>query len=393
MTTRTMRNIFTHDFILASSVQFALAFVFSILLPTLPIYLSQSGSKEVEIGILTGILAVSSLILRPLVGRALLRTPEQTFVRAGAFLYAMTSAAYLFASPFWPFLAVRVFHGVGAAFASTALFTLIANISPEAHRGQSLSYFFLTFNFASAVAPPLGMFLINHFGFTVLFLVCLGLSLCALFIAQQLRRRHVSCLQDSSVKDGFLLNRKAFAPSIVNFFFFFTWGALSAFFPLYAISHGVNNPGFFFTTVAIMLILGRTLGGKIFDLWSREKIILPCLFAYIISMVILAFSKSLPMFILVGVIWGIGHAFFFPALVAYFLDRVGSAPGPAMGTFTAVMDLGWMLGPMMMGIILQVASYQIMFLCLALMGIINLNYFYFFAREKGRSVTHAHFCL
>ncbi len=382
MTTRTMQDIFTHDFILASSVQFTLAFVFSILLPTLPIYLSQSGSIEVEIGILTGILAVSSLILRPLVGRALLRTPEQTFVSAGALLYAITSAAYLFAFPFWPFLVVRVFHGVGVAFASTALFTLIANISPEAHRGQSLSYFFLTFNFASAVAPPLGMFVINQFGFTVLFLTCLGLSLCALALAQQLRRRLVPCLQDFSVKDGFLLGGKALAPSIVNFFFFFTWGALSAFFPLYAISHGVTNPGFFFTTVAIMLILGRTLGGKIFDLWAREKIILPCLFAYIISMVILAFSKSLPMFILVGVIWGIGHAFFFPASVAYFLDRVGSAPGPAMGTFTAVMDLGWMLGPVMMGIILQMASYQIMFLCLALMGIINLNYFYFFARKK-----------
>jgi MFS family permease len=383
MATQTMRNIVSRDFILASFVQFALAFVFSILIPTLPIYLSQSGSKELEIGVLIGVLAVSSLILRPLVGRALLKIPEQIFMTAGALLYAITSVAYLFTPPFWPFLIVRVFHGVGVAFASTALFTLIANISPEAHRGQSLSYFFLTYNFAGAVAPPLGMFLINQFSFTVLFLVCLGLSLGALFITHQLGRRKVAPLQDSSAEDGFLVSRKALAPSIINFFFFFTWGALTAFFPLYAINHGVANPGFFFTTVAVMLILGRTLGGKIFDLYSREKIILPCLFAYIISMIVLAFSETLPMFILVAVIWGIGHAFFFPSLVAYVLDRVGSSPGPAMGTFTAVMDLGWILGPVIMGIILHVASYQIMFLCLALMGIININYFYFFARKKG----------
>jgi MFS family permease len=378
-----MRNIFTRDFILASFVQFALAFVFSILFPTLPVYLSQSGSNEVEIGVLMGILAVSSLILRPLVGRALLRIPERLFMTAGALLYALTSVAYLFAPPFWPFLIVRVFQGIGVAFASTAIFTLIANISPEAHRGQSLSYFFLTYNFAGAVAPPLGMFLINHFGFTVLFLVCLGLSLCALFVTQLLGRRQVAPLQDSSVEDGFLLSRKALAPSIINFFFFFNWGALTAFFPLYAINYGVANPGFFFTTVATMLILGRTLGAKIFDLHSREKIILPCLFAGIISMGVLAFSTTLPMFIVVGVIWGIGHAFFFPSLVAYVLDRAGSSPGPAMGTFTAVMDLGWILGPVIMGIILHVASYQIMFLCLALMGIISINYFYFFARKKG----------
>ena len=383
MATQEMRNIFTRDFILASVVQFALAFSFSILLPTLPIYLSRSGSTEVEIGVLIGILAASSFVARPLVGRALLRIREQFFMTAGALLYAITSVAYLFTPPFWPFLIVRVFQGIGVAFASTALFTLIANISPEAHRGQSLGYFFLTYNFAGALAPPLGMFLINHFGFTTLFLICLSLSLCALLVTRLLGKREVPPLQDSSVEDGFLLSRKALAPSVINFFFFFTWGALTAFFPLYAINHGVTNPGFFFTTVAIMLILGRTLGAKILDLYSRERIILPCLFAYIISMGLLAFSKTLPMFILVAVIWGIGHAFLFPSLVAYVLDRVGSSPGPAMGTFTAVMDMGWVVGPMAMGIILHLASYQIMFLCLVLMGILNLNYFYFFAREKG----------
>ena len=383
MTTQAMRNIVSRDFILASAVQFAFAFVFSLLLPTLPIYLSQSGSNEVEIGVLTGIFAVSSLIVRPLVGRALLRIPEHIFMTTGALLYALTSVAYLFTPPFWPFLIVRVFQGIGAAFASTALYTLVANISPETHRGQSLSYFFLTYNFASAVAPPLGMFLINHFGFTVLFLVCLGLSLCALFVTRQLGTRPSRPLRESSVTDGFLLSRKALGPSIINFFFFFTWGALTVFFPLYAINHGVANPGFFFTTVAIILILSRTLGGKIFDLYSRDKIILPCLLACIISIAVLAFSKTLPMFILVALIWGIGHAFFFPSVVAYVLDRVGSSPGPAMGTFTAVMDLGWIRGPVVMGIILHVTNYQIMFFCLALMGIIDINYFYFFARKKG----------
>jgi MFS family permease len=301
----------------------------------------------------------------------------------GALLYAIISIAYLFAPPFWPFLVVRIFHGVGVALYSTASFTLVANISPEAHRGQSLSYFFLTYNFSIALAPPLGMFLINHFGFAILFMVCFALSLCALFAAHQLRRRYVLPLQDPSVEDGFLLSRKAFPPSMINFFHFFTWGVLTAFFPLYAIDHGVANPGFFFTTVASVLILDRLLGGKIFDLYSRERIILPCLFAYIISMFALAFSKTLPMFIVVAVIWGIGNAFFFPSLVAYVLDRVGSSPGPAMGTFTSVMDLGWILGPVIVGVILHVATYQIMFLCLALMGVININYFYFFVRKKA----------
>ena len=88
------------------------------------------------------------------------------------------------------------------------------------------------------------------------------------------------------------------------------------------------------------------------------------------------------MFILVAVIYGIGHAFLMPTLVVYTLDRVGSSPGPVMGTLTAINDLGQSLGPVIMGIILQLTNYPIMFFCLALTGVVNLNYFYFFVRKK-----------
>jgi MFS family permease len=258
---------------------------------------------------------------------------------------------------------------------------LIANISPVAHRGQSLGYFTLSFTISSALAPPLGMFLINHFSFPVLFLVCSGLSLCALFITHRLERRQIVPFQDDSTEDGFFFSRGALQPSVIGFFSFFIWGGLTAFFPLYAVNHGVANPGFFFTTTAIVLILSRSFGGKIVDLYGRENVILPCLLAYIISMTILAFSKTLPMFILVAVIYGIGPAFLTPALLANALDR-GGAPGPAMGTFYTITDLGVCLGPVLMGIVIDSTSYPIMFLCLALMALVDIGYFYFFVRRK-----------
>jgi len=378
----TPQKILSRDFILCFFAQFTFTSGFHLLIPTLPIYLSRLGSTEVEIGVLIGILGISSLVLRPFVGRALLKIPERNFMIAGAFLSALTSIAFLLASPFWPILMVRVLQGIGIAFFYTASVTLIANISPEAHRGQSLSYFYLAFNISFALAPSFGMFLINLFSFALLFLFCLGLSLCSLFLTTRLRKRQVEPLEDLSNQDESFLSREALPPAIMTFFAHIIWGALTAFFPLYALNQGVANPGFFFAAYAIVLILGRALGGKILDLYSREKVILPCLTTYIISMTILAFSKTLPMFIIVAVIWGIGNAFLMPSLVAYALDRAGSSRGPAMGTFTAIGDLGIGLGPVIMGIILRLTSYPTMFLCLALTGIINLNYFYFFVRKK-----------
>ena len=382
MTTQTIGKIFNRSFIIAFFAQFAMLSVFYLLIPTLPIYLSRLGSNEVEIGILIGIFMLSSVALRPFVGRALLKISEKTFMIGGALLLAFTSAAYLFALPFWPFLIVRLFQGIGFAFFHTASMTLIANISPEAHRGQSFSYFSLASNIAGALAPPLGIFFINHFSFTFLFLICSGLSLCSLFITHQLESRKVVTQEDSSNVSSSFLSRNVLPPSIVHSFSFFIWGALTAFFPLYAIHNGVTNPGIFYTTIAVMLVLGRSLGGKIFDLYRKERIILPCLTTFILSMLILAFSKTLPMFILVAVVWGIGFTFLSPSLIAYILDRAGTPSGPAMGTFTAISDLGLTLGPMIMGIVIHSTSYRIMFLCLALMGFINLNYFYFFVRRK-----------
>jgi MFS family permease len=172
----------------------------------------------------------------------------------------------------------------------------------------------------------------------------------------------------------------------MSFFFFFIWGALTAFFPLYAIHHGVENPGLFFTMLAVMLILSRVVGARLSDLYSSEKVILPCLITFILSMVVIAFSRTLPMFILAAVIWGIGHAYFYPALVVYVLERVGSSRGLAMGTLTALTDLGIFLGPVSMGVMIHFTSYPVMFLCLALIGVINLGYFYFFL--KGKRYSH-----
>src|SRR4030042_1328992 len=98
------QKILTRDFFLCFFSQVGFSAVFFTLTPTIPIYLSRLGSTEARIGILIGALSVSSLILRPLVGRALLKIPERSFMIAGTLIYAFSSMAYLIAKPFCPFV-------------------------------------------------------------------------------------------------------------------------------------------------------------------------------------------------------------------------------------------------------------------------------------------------
>jgi MFS family permease len=378
------REIFSRDFALNFAGHFPFAFAVTLLIPTIPIYLSRSGATDAEIGILVGGFSVSSLFIRPLVGRALLKLPERDFMVAGILLLGLSCIAYLFARPFWPFLIARAFQGMAFGLCVTATFTLVTRLSPEARRGQSLSYFFLAVNIPSAVAPPLGIVILDRSGFGVLLFVCAGLSLCSLLITLRLGRVKPVNAGSPPAQEQPFLSREAVPFSMLAFLANIIWGTLGAFFPLFALSQGVANPGLFFTALAITLILARGLGGQVLTLYARGRVILPCIASQIIAMALLAFSNTLPMFILVAVIWGMGAAFLFPTLIDYAVEVGGSSHGPAVATFMAFADLGMSLGPALMGIVLQATSYRTTFLALVAVGLIDLGYFYLAIVKKRR---------
>jgi predicted MFS family arabinose efflux permease len=227
------------------------------------------------------------------------------------------------------------------------------------------------------------MFLVNGSGFVILFLFCMGLSLCAAACSKFLKRpKETASGGESYRSDAFLIEKKIIVPAVSAFFYYFVLGSVMAFFSLYAIRRGMANPGYFFSAAALMTIAGRFLGGKILDAWSKEKTILTFTLTSMVAMVMLSFSRSLPMFIFVGLLWGTGVAFIFPVTITYAFDYANSSGGTAVSTFRVLTDLGMAAGPMIMGLVIPVAGYPAMFLCLAAICFVNLCYFQFFVRKK-----------
>ena len=377
------RQIFTRDFLLICSAQMVFTTVFFALMPTIPIYLSRQGIREAEIGVLVGVFIVASLVMKPFVGRALLRTPERKFLIAGSLVTAVCCIGYLVAPPFFPLFVLRTIQGVGFAFFFTAAFTWVFNMTPPAHHGEAISYFYLASNVATALAPAVGMFLINQFDFRVLFLGCAVFSLFSLSISLRSRESQGVPVEPLPAKNQSFLSREALPLGIMGFISNNIWGAMNAFFPLFAVSHGVANPGIVFTVFAAFLMLGRGFGGKLLDSHSKDRIVIPCLAAQIIAMTIFALSTTFPMFLLAGAILGMGNAFLYPVMMASAIERAGASRGPAVATFTAFTDLGTGTGSVLMGVVVEWTSYPTMFFCLACMSLMNLFYFNFFVKKKG----------
>ncbi len=381
-----IRNIITRDFLLGFFTFFSFLFAYFALIPTLPVYLARLGSKAEEIGFLVGIYSVASLFSRFLAGAALSKYSEKSLMMFAALLFAVTFPACIILRPFWPFLGVRLFQGVTYACLDTAVFAWLFRSAPPAYRGRLLGYFMLAPGFAMVLAPSFGMFLVNRFNFAVLFLWSMGLSLCALLFSGALKGQGIEKREtEIPTNNSSFLEHRVIVPGIVAFFYNFVLGSIIAFFSLYAIECGVANPGYFFSAAALTTIAGRCLGGKILDTWGNEKIILVFTVGSMAAMVLLFFSRTLPLFILAGLLWGGGAAFMFPVSMAYALDYAGSSAGTAVGTFRALMDFGVAIGPMAMGLIIPYTGYPVMFLCLAFICLVNLCYFQFYVRKKKKN--------
>ena len=360
------KSILNRDFVFCFLAFFIFAAAIHALTPTIPVYLARLGSHEREIGVLVGIFGISSLISRFIVGAGLREFSEKSVMMAGALIFALGSLAFIFLHPFWPFFAVRVMQGVAFACLDTAALAFIVNVIPRAYRCQLLAYFMLAPNLALTVAPAFGMFLLNRYNFTFFFLTVAILALGAFALSCLLKGRKMDRPEENAaVCRNRFFEGKIVAPAAIGFMHTFTFGAIVAFFPLYAIQKGVGNPGLFFSAVAIMIISGRIIGGRMLDTWSKDRIILTFLSVGLVAMIILSFSETLSMFIIVGILWGTCTSILAPATMTYAFEYADSSDGTAVGTFRSLTDSGAALGPMIMGALIPVTGYRGMFICLA----------------------------
>ena len=212
---QTAMGMVTRDFMFAFLGLLAFTVNHHALYPTLPIYLKTLGSNTREIGVLVGILGVSSLFARLMVGASLRKYSERNVMMFGALLFALTFLAFIVLRSFWPLFAVRFFQGVAFACIDTAALAFVVRVTPLAHRGRAIGYFALAPTLTMAIGPLGGMFLINQYSFTTLFLTCVGLSLCSFFFAWKLKEQEtIRPDTDTPTHDTLFLNRRIIVPSV-----------------------------------------------------------------------------------------------------------------------------------------------------------------------------------
>ena len=360
-------KLWTPPFIGILLINLMLFLSFQVLTPTLPVYAKAIGAGDRSIGLLIGLICMASIITRFLAGLLL-----DTFGRKNIFIIGMVALGVLtfgigFISTVGLLLVVRMLQGLAWGIASTSSSTMAADIIPRPRLGEGMGYYGLSTALALAVAPAVGLYLLDYVSFRAV--SNLATALLALAIAGVVLFSEPPYEVAKHDKAAGRLHRfyekNAVKPAMMMFFLTAVMGANSSFIAVFAYERGVANIGAYFIVYAIAMILSRPFIGKLIDCYGLSVAVFPALAALAASLVLTAFAHTLMMYCLAGMLFGAGFATGQTAFQSLAVTRAARGRiGAANGTFFVGFDGGMAVGSVVAGFAAAAWGYQVMYLCL-----------------------------
>lgn len=334
----------------------------------LPGFLADLGASSVEIGTIVAMTAVAAVITRPVIGRYIDTTGRRPIALIGCWLNLVTVVLYLTVTALGPWLyLIRVLHGAAEAILFTALFTMGADIVPASRRTEGLALFGVSGLLPIALSGVIGDLVLATGTFRTVFLTAGAFALGSLVMTLLVAEPTTEVGQgERSGLFGVIRQRNLLPIWWIVGMFSLVLTAYFAFMRTFVDATGIGSVGLFFAAYsgsAVLLRLGFAwLPARV----GERRVLMPSLVALVLGFVVLAEASSGVHIAVAGVLCGIGHGYAFPITFAMVVDRATvDDRGSALGFFTALFDVGTLIGGPLLGAIISIASYEVMFLTCA----------------------------
>jgi predicted MFS family arabinose efflux permease len=357
-------RLLTRPFVFCSLANLFQALSFNLFLH-LPGFLNELGADDLEIGLLFGVTAAAAIAVRPPIGLVMDLRGRRPVILVGLLVNCAACGLYVTVREIGPWIyALRVLHGLGEALLFTALFTLAADLVPAARRTEGLALFGVSGVLPIALGGALGDVILAHADYRALFWTAFGFAALALLLAFPLR--------DATREGGERAPSRGFLAALgqrdllplwwVGFVFSLALAAGFAFLKRFVDDTGLGSVGGFFGAYAAVAVAVRAAGGRLPDRVGPKRVLFPALAALAAGFLVLAGAESARDVLLAGLLCGAGHGYTFPILFGLVVTRAGEADrGSAMAIFTALFDIGVVLGGPAFGAISRSAGFPAMY--------------------------------
>lgn len=382
--------LWTGSFWAACSANFLMFFAFYMLLPVLPMYLSEAfGADPSTAGLVLASYTLMALLFRPFAGAMVDSFPRKPLLMVCFTIFIAYFGGYMLAGTLLVFAILRATHGLAFGMVTVSINTLAIDIMPSSRRGEGIGYFGVSTNLAMAVGPMIALMLYDTTAnYNLIFAAACVSGLLGLTMASLIKPtdRVVTPAPQTISLDRFLLV-KGIPGAINTVFLSFGYGVLSTYVAVYGAQEvGIKGgAGMFFVCMSCGLIISRLISGRLINKGYLTAIAKSGISVLIVSFFCFAMLKNPVTFYSCGVSIGLGYGLLCPALQNMFIDLAShDKRGTANATYLTSWDLGIGIGVLLGGAIAQGGSYSLAFTIGAVLLAIGLVLYLFWTAPYYR---------
>ena len=263
---------------------------FFMLLSVVPLFASETGSGMVGAGLTTGAMMLSTVITELFTAQLFTRFGQRKVIAVGVLLLSLPTLLLLVSSALPMILGVSILRGAGLAIMVVAGTALAAAIGSGNRQGEVVGIYGVASAVPVVVALPLGLWLVDQFGFATAFIVAVALGVASL-VAVPFLRAHPSESVHSTNPIALLRTRAIVRPTIVFTATTLALGVAATFLPL------ATETLLGLATVALLVqgvatMVARWLAGRLSDRYGSRRFLVPSMVLAAAGIAVLFFTDS-----------------------------------------------------------------------------------------------------
>ncbi len=341
-----------------------------------PIFIRFEGGSAYTIGLFMGLLNLSALAGRPLIGMMIDRWGAKSVMLLATVVMSLPALGFLLlidngiGPAIW---VLRIIQGLGGGAHFTAYMLFAAETAPPTRRSEMVGRYGIAGLAGAMVVPPIAEKIVMPSGpgstststLTLLFTIVLALGalacLSTILIPSSPRNTAGKLPSTRGLIDTIKSNRMRLVFAIA-FLFSIGFAAAPSFLAPVAFTRGIQGFGLYFTGFGLSAIFVRAFSAKWGDRYGMRRVLVPCFLLYAFGLMILHFSTSTEWVVISGIINGIAHGIAFPLVttLGYTMAPKGYT-GSSMALVTGMMDGGTALSAFALGQAAEWWGYGVIF--------------------------------
>lgn len=344
-----------------------------------PLYLSDTGLPDWQVGVILGALGITSLVARPVTGALADGWGRRPVMLIGTVALVLGAVGVTTTVRPSLLLGMRVSQALGYVAFTTAATALISDLAPQQQKGAALALFGTAANLAMTTTPAAVNVLLDTLTLTGAFWLSGALAVLGGLLVLRARQPAATAARATSWRDLLQILRRLRVAVLAAVLFGVGFGAYLQFLPLLVDRRGLGAAGWVYTVYGLGIIATRLTTGRHLDSERRVRMLSIAFVLLALGLVGFAFATAALHLLAAALFIAVGSGMLHPGLMALHVER--AAPherGRASAAFYLGFDLGiglgaWILSPAFQT--LGLVGLYLLAACVTVSGVIPVRRF------------------